>query len=587
MNQLNRDSTEYARALLKAQLRLTNRARADMSAFYEYVMREETTRARLRALPFQKLVFDFVGCHPMCVVRLPVGGSKTYMMAALTMKLLGEDPTARGAIISATQPQAAKPLNMVRNYVEQSAELRAVYPKLCPSTREGDPWTQTAITVDRPYGIRDPSLVAVGIDGSIPGARLNWCLVDDILNLDNTGTPDRRKHTLEWIASTVFARLDVTKSRMVVTNTPWVGPTSSDPGDLTYYLEAKGWPTLTITIWGDVYITNAPNFDTDLIRPGEGCETNEGKHRLVAHDDPVLIRSTYEASDLGPIKNPNVDVDEVVPFWPQKYSRPAIEQIKELTTASNFARNYEMRARGESEDRVNEAWILTAKNEARRLGHTSFVPNTETLRQIILRSRGVEEIRSPLIYDTESAVPGLLIATGVDLAIGKKQSNARTVLYTAAALPKTRQRVILDIEAGHWSGSEIIAKIIAKHDAYGSIVRVENNAAQDFLLQWARECDRSLPVRAHTTGKNKADPVHGVESLFIELEQNGWLIPCDDAGKSPPEVEAWLQDIRQYSPETHTGDYLMASWLCDWQLKKLGATMRELKPAAVGSIMYR
>jgi len=583
----DRDSIDYAQALVKAQLRLTTRARANPSAFYAYVMREETTRARISTLPFQRLLYDFVLEHDRCVVRLPVGGSKTYTMAALTMYLLGEDPTGRGAIISATQGQAAKPLSLVRDYIEKSPELRAVYPLLRPSQREGDPWTQTAIAVDRPFGIRDPSLVAVGVDGNIPGARLNWCLVDDILSLENTSTPEQREHVRRWFATTALPRLDVKGARLVVTNTPWVGPTSSDAGDLTYYLESKGWPTLTITVWGDVYITNAPNFDSELIRPASDCDGPDGRHRLVANDDPIVIASTYEEAGLGPLPNPNVDVEEVVTFWPAKYTRTVVEEIRKTTTAREFSQNYEMKARGASEDRIQEGWITQAKADGQRMGHHSFCVSIDDLRHRIAIGTGVDMYKEPHVYAVESAVPDLIVCTGVDLAIGKKKSNARTVLFTIAVLPPANRRLILDIEAGRWSGKEIVAKIIAKHEAFGSIVRVENNAAQDFLLQWTRDEDRSVPVRAHTTGRNKADPTHGVESLFIEIEQGAWIIPCGPNGKSPPAVEAWLQDARQYVPGAHTGDYLMAAWLADWQAKKQGANVRRNRGPSVAALNYR
>lgn len=583
----DRDSPDYAKALVAAQLRKTTRARADPSAFYEFVMREETTRFRIKTLPFQKLGFDFVIAHPMCVVRLPVGGSKTYMMSALTEYFLGEDPTSRGAIISSTQTQAEKPLLLVRNYIEQSAELHAVYPTLRRSQREGDPWTQTAITVDRPFGIRDPSLVAVGVDGAIPGARLNWCLVDDILSMANTATPEQRQHVLRWFGSTVMSRLDVKGSRLVVTNTPWVGPTSSDTGDLTYHLEAKGWPTLSINVWGDVVIKNAPHFDTDLIRPASDCDGPEGAHRLIAHDDPIVLAEAYADLELGEPPNPNFDVDEVVTFWPQRFPASVVNKIREETDARDFAHNYEMRARGESEDKLKEDWIRQSKQDALRLGHVGFVASIEDLRQHLASGKGIDRYKEPHIYDVETAVPDLIVCTGVDLAIGKKKASARTVLFTIAILPPDKRRLILDIEAGRWSGREIVAKIIAKHEAYGSIVRVENNAAQDFLLQWAREQDKSVPIKAHTTGRNKADPTHGVESLFIEIEQGAWLIPCGPNGKSPPAVEAWLQDARQYAPGAHTGDYLMASWFADWQAKRMGANLKGRGSSNVASLHYR
>ena len=557
---LDRDSPEYAKALLAAQMRRITRARSHPSHFYEYVMREETTRARIKLLPFQKLVFEFVMEHDRCVLRLPVGGSKTYMMAALTMFLLGEDPTARGAVISATQAQAAKPLSLVRNYIERSSELHAVYPLLRPSQVESDPWTQTAITVDRPFGIRDPSLVAVGVDGSIPGSRINWCLVDDILNLENTATADQREKVTRWFKSTVLSRLDVAGSRLVVTNTPYVSATSSDPGDLTYVLESQGWPTLSIGVWGDVTIKN---------------------------DNAEAIRSVYELSpELGEPADPNVDIEEVVPFWPERFTRPAIEKIKkEAASARDFAMNYEMKARGNSEERIQEGWIRQAKTDARRLGHIGFVSDLDTVRHRIALSTPVHPV---VTGNTATEVSlNFTTATGVDSAIGKKKSNARTVLFTIAVLPPNNLRLILDIEAGRWSGREIVDKIIAKHQAYGSIVRVENNAAQDFLLQWTRETDVSVPIRAHTTGRNKADPTHGVESLFIEIEQGGWLMPCDAAGKSPKALEGWLQDLRQYTPEAHSGDFLMASWLADWQAKKQGAFVKRHNGPTLAALHYR
>jgi len=116
--------------------------------------------------------------------------------------------------------------------------------------------------------------------------------------------------------------------------------------------------------------------------------------------------------------------------------------------------------------------------------------------------------------------------------------------------------------------------VISKHETFGAIVRVENNAAQDFLLQWIRDKDKTVPIRAHTTGKNKADPRHGVESLFIEFEQGAWILPCGVDGKVPRAVLEFLQAMRQYEPGEHTGDILMAAWLAREQARKSGALIR-------------
>jgi hypothetical protein len=84
-------------------------------------------------------------------------------------------------------------------------------------------------------------------------------------------------------------------------------------------------------------------------------------------------------------------------------------------------------------------------------------------------------------------------------------------------------------------------------------VRVENNGAQDYVRQFLAA--ERIPVEAHTTGRNKHDPAFGIESLAIELEQGRWIVP--DA----PATRAWARELISYSPRSHAGDRLIASWL--------------------------
>lgn len=553
-------AVERDQLLVKALLRRAAKARLDPASMFEFVMREEKTRARITALPHQRLVFDFVMAHPVCVIRMPVGFSKTYLMIGLSLFFLGQDPTTRGMLISDTQGQSEKLVAAARDYIEGAPELRVVFPELRPSQRLADPWTQTKIVVDRPFGIRDPSLAAVGDQGSVAGARINWAVVDDILSMENTATPAMRAKMHRWFESTVVARLDPEDFHLVVTNTPWVGPSATDPGDLTYALEAAGIPTLTVSVWGGVWITNAPEFDSKEIRPAKGSTKPEDEHRLAAHDDPKYVAAVYPH---GNPPNPNFDEEELVPLWPERYPLEWLLAKKEKTRPREWAQNYECKARAEAEDRLEEPWIERAKAEAVRLGHHGFA----------------------------KVAPhnAIAVVTGVDLGVSKKKGSARTVLFTMAVLPDGR-RLPLDIQAGKWSGTDIISKVVAVHQTFGSIVRVENNAAQDFLRQWIIERDATVPVRAHTTGQNKVDPRNGVESIFIEFEQGAWIVPCDLSGRAPGLILEWLQDLRQYEPDVHTGDILMACWLAREQARKQGAFARPATPgvsSGAGELLNR
>jgi hypothetical protein len=548
------------RRVLRALLGRAERARKDLTRFFDFVMKEEKTHGRLRAAAHQRVLFDFVFFHQRSVVRMPVGFTKTFCMASITLYLIGTDPTERGAVISASREQAEKPLSMVQDYIEdesdQFAELHLTFPELRPSRRVKDPWTQHKLVVDRPPGIRDPSLVAVGEGGKLPGARLSWIIVDDVLNEENTRTPAARAKVKRWFDSTVVSRKDVEGSRIVVTNTPW------DPDDLTYALEKAGWPTITMSIDGTITIANAPDWDSDEIRPS--LLSRGDTYRLAAHDSAEygapLARYDANAREWVAAREGDAgaaprDVEERIPLWPEVYPETKIEQIRSEYAGATSELNqlYYCRTRTD-DDKVREVHVEKCKRLAVRAGV----------------HRLVKEYRGPWP-----------VVTGVDLAIGQEEKHDRTAFFTFACVGELviddklyrNLRLILDVDVGRYRGRAIVDKVIEKTTKYGSIARVETNAAQDYLRQWVLDVDVAVPIRAHATGVNKHQRVHGVAGVFLELENGAWLIPTDpDTNLCPEGVQTWIEDILDYKPPpAHTGDALMASWLARAEARALGA----------------
>lgn len=491
-------------------------AARDPKVFFEFVVKHETTGADLKCEPHQRVIFDFVMAHPRCVIRMPVGTSKTFTMGALTLFLLGQDPTGRGAIVSSTQGQAMKPLAMVRDTIESSQWLRMVFPGLRKSQRKTDEWTQTEITVDRPPAIRDASLVAVGIDGAIAGARLSWIVVDDILDRENTASPAGLKKVHDWFDSTVLSRIDPKTGRIVVTNTPW------DPEDVTYRLEAAGWPTLTMDVTGNITITNCPDWDSpDIIpsaRPGE-------VYRLTAHGEPCNAQGEV--------------CEEKVPLWAARYPWEEIAELKKNHLLYRFNQLYMCICRSDETAKCKIEWIDQCKAKGR--GQTlvpSYTGNGVTI-------------------------------TGVDLAVGKGSQYDNTALFTFEPLD-TGHRRILDVEFGQWDAPTIVEKVIDKHVRYKSLVMVENNAAQDYLRQFVLQKNASIPIKAHTTGRGKSHPEYGVEGIFLELMNGAWIIPSSAAGLVHPAIEKWISECLYYNPDGHPGDVLMACWLGVELARQLG-----------------
>lgn len=174
--------------------------------------------------------------------------------------------------------------------------------------------------------------------------------------------------------------------------------------------------------------------------------------------------------------------------------------------------------------------------------------------------------------------------TGMDLGVKKHLGADLTAQFHLAALPDGRIQV-LGIESGRFSADEILRRTFSANKRFGSAIIVEDNAAQDYIVQLAKnpeiakalgriDADR-LPVYPFTTkGKggvgNKHHAHYGVESIGAEMATGRWIIPCVEETNAKtgytglrvhPEIEAWIQDMLYYDPQGHLGDRLSACWM--------------------------
>lgn len=509
----------------RALYRRAERARKDLTEFCALVMRDEITRKPIVPAPHQKLLFSFVMAHDRGVVRLPIGTAKTTSTITLALWLLGNDVTQRGGMVSRTRAVAAKPLKQLADYISDpqlSTRLALVFPELQPSTRPSDLWNQSQISVERPAGIRDPSVVAAGVETKVPGSRWSWFVADDTIDDENTNTPEQREKCNSIFDARFVSRLDPHGSRAYVTNTPW------DREDLTYHLELEaGWPTLSMDIYGDVWFSNVDSawLEEALevhLRPSN---LKEGRYRLRAHDP---------------------DPHEETPLWPARYSAKRIEEIRHGKDGKGgmlpreFARMMLCEPFAAGSARCQKAWVEACK--LRGVGKT-------------LVSR----------YDGPHPT-----FCGVDLGIGQREKRSAAGMasdlttFFVFALHPDKSREVLQVEGGRWSGKEIVDKFADYYERYRCVFALESNFGQDFIRQWVLENRRDIQITPQTTGAvNKHHLTFGVESIFAELQQELWIIPSEHGtGKVHPAVQLWIDEMIYYQPPpAHTGDFLMASWV--------------------------
>lgn len=267
---------------------------------------------------------------------------------------------------------------------------------------------------------------------------------------------------------------------------------------------------------GFIHVVNTPWHPEDL------------SHRLAK-------RPGYSSRRYSAVLNPEDSPDDWKPLWPEQFSVDRLLSVQADTTPNNFARKYLCEVRQDTASRFQQPWLDAMCAAGKGWGTYRRAPVT--------------------------AGKMWPCFTGVDLGIGDSAQHDLTVLFTVALEPHgRRRRVVLEIQAGRWTAPETINRLLDVHARYQSLILVESNGAQAFLVQFAS--DRHLPVRPfNTTAKAKFDEHFGVESLAVEVRNGLWVLPSGETGQDvSAEAREWLREMLFYSPEAHTGDRLMASW---------------------------
>jgi hypothetical protein len=160
--------------------------------------------------------------HDTVVIWAHIGSGKSLMLiAARSLWELGRDPELRIGIVSETSNKAKKLARPIAAYIQNSRELREVFPALRPSRRDGEPWTTTEMTVSRPNFAKDASITIVSaMRPAIASARLDRVFFDDILSHRTARKPSQQEELRRLMQAEVMGRMGP-DARLIAVNTAW------------------------------------------------------------------------------------------------------------------------------------------------------------------------------------------------------------------------------------------------------------------------------------------------------------------------------------------------------------------------------
>ena len=98
-------------------------------------------------------------------------------------------PETRILILSAESSLSSRMVAHIRNIIENHPRCKDMIPKIKKE------WASDRLTINRPIGIREPSVICQGVNGNITGKRADLIICDDV-EVPNTSNTSQKRAAL-------------------------------------------------------------------------------------------------------------------------------------------------------------------------------------------------------------------------------------------------------------------------------------------------------------------------------------------------------------------------------------------------------
>lgn len=184
---------------------LTNRRRvktAMITAFYNF-LDEWNALIGMKTPEHHRKIMEFLVAtlndapHRGLLMAFRHSGKSTVVgiFAACVLYL---HPETRILILSAESRLAARMVAHIRHILENHPRCSEMVPTIKKE------WASGRITINRPIGIREPSVVCQGVHGNITGLRADLIICDDVEVPNTTNTAQKRENLRERLRELDF-----------------------------------------------------------------------------------------------------------------------------------------------------------------------------------------------------------------------------------------------------------------------------------------------------------------------------------------------------------------------------------------------
>lgn len=457
---------------------------------------------------------------------------------------IAEDPNVRILLVSGVDSQSASFLREIKGRIERDQSYVDFAGQLKPAVPEK--WTDKEIILKRTRtDIKDPTISTTSVEGTILSKRADIIICDDLLNFENTRTPEQRQKIKDWFNLVLLPVLEPKTGRLIVVGTIW------QVGDLMEDLLKD--PTFDFHKRYQAIIKE-PELDSPQRKLWE-----EWCNLFVEERDDNRERAAAFREENRAAMDEGIEV-----LWPARFSYEDL-YILRYKDPYAFARAYMNDPASRPSQKIKREWIERALKRGVGL-RLQDAPHTEYID---------------------------LTTIGLDLAISQETSADDTAEVILDKLQYEWQGnkmggfVLRNIKRGKMTGGETRALVTTDFYAirpHG--IRVENVQYQEVMERDLN--DSGIPVHGHRTGSEKWDSAVGVNSLATLLEHDMLTLPSDPSDARTKELVGKLVAEMIAFPEGHTGDSLMALWFSYLEMMEIAATrytMPKVETTAPGAVI--
>lgn len=470
------------------------------------------------------------------IVAAPRGHSKTTVFSVnYPLWRIAQNPNIRILLVSAADTQSQSFLREIKGRIERDQTYVDFAGQLKPAQPEK--WTDKEIILKRSRtDLKDPTISTVSVEGTILSKRADEIICDDLLNFENTRTPEQRQKIWDWFNLVLLPVLEP-GGRLIVAGTIW------QVDDL---MEA---------------LLRDPTFD---YRKKYQAILEESKHPELWQEWCNLLLEERDDRKQRAMEflNANRDLmyEGVKVLWPERRPYEDLYMLR-YSDPYAFARAYQNDPASRPSQKIKREWIDRALERGRAL-KLQDGPYTEYLD---------------------------LTTEGLDLAISQDSMSDDTCKLTLDKLQydwqgkKKGSYIVRQIKRGKMTPGEtrsLVATDFYAIRAHG--IRVESVQYQEALVRDLN--DTGIPVHGHRTGSEKWDSAVGVNSIALLLEHDMLTLPSDPHDARTKELIGKLVAEMLAFPEGHTGDSLMALWFAVLEMTELTGT-RYTIPRATAEVV--